>query len=581
MKKRIYIIVGQFKGDYIDKYTTGIMKQANELGYDTICFSMSRLSRTKSSCEKDLYNLIDFSKCDGVVLNVDSFYEMKNLATTLENVILQSGKPYTVIGTPTFTENYFHYPYYNDMYKMMEHLIEDHGCQKIYCLGDVPDYPSSRLEAFKDAMKQHNLPCPQSYFLYGGFWIDCAERLAKDIAFDNIERPDAIMCISDQIAMALVKALYRNGIRVPDDVMVAGLDGHPCAFNYIMPITTIGIDGEHLGRTAMNRLHEMLGNEVEIVPIKKSRIIKGLSCGCSVTKSNHVRSRLERDDEYEKHEMFYRNSEIQEKLFHITSYSDLPFIIDNLTYLVPNMHTFSVSLIRGANKAECLFHSYWPHGDKTVMFDYRDILPPNSNMDNQVRNIHVVPVVFQDKFYGYATAGFHNAIVYNEFLLRFVRDISIAIDIYENNSIDEENHSYNIPKPERTTTKVYNNIRQVDDDLEDLNNSDTANVIYALKDGLLVKVNQDNILYFEAYDKKVNVVVKSGEYEIKNTLMELETMMLHRNYMRISKSILLNLDKVAAIRPEADRTVVVVLTNKQTVRVSRKYSKDFRDKMQF
>lgn len=63
--------------------------------------------------------------------------------------------------------------------------------------------------------------------------------------------------------------------------------------------------------------------------------------------------------------------------------------------------------------------------------------------------------------------------------------------------------------------------------------------------------------------------------------MELEEIVANRNFMRICKSILLNLDKIAAIRPEADRTVVVVLTNKQSVRVSRKYSKDFRDKMQF
>lgn len=202
-------------------------------------------------------------------------------------------------------------------------------------------------------------------------------------------------------------------------------------------------------------------------------------------------------------------------------------------------------------------------------------------MDNQVRNIHVVPVTFKDKFYGYATAGYHTAEVYDEFLLRFVRDISIAIDRFELNCNQEPTHYYSAHKPERTTTNVYNGIRQVDDEFEDPNTADSSNIIYAIKDGLLVKVNQDNIFYFEAYDRKVNVIAKSGEYEVKNTLMELEEIVANRNFMRICKSILLNLDKIAAIRPEADRTVVVVLTNKQSVRVSRKYSKDFRDKMQF
>lgn len=582
MKKTIYIVAGQFKGDYVDKYTTGVMRQANALEYETVCFSMSRFSRTKTNCEKDIYKLIDFSRCDGVVLNTDSFYEMKNLAASIEQQIVQSGKPYTVIGTSAFTDNYFHYPYFDDMVTIMDHLIEEHGCKTIYCLGDAPDRISSRIEGFKAAMQKHNLPCPQSYLLYGGFWIDCAERLAKDIAYDNIEKPDAVMCINDQIAMALVKSLFKNGIKVPDDILVAGIDGHPQAFNYAMPITTISIDGEHLGKTAMNRLHEMLGNEVDLVPIKKSRVITGLSCGCGVKKSHHTRSRLEADDEHSTHLMYYRNSEIQEKLYHLSDYSELPLILDNLTYIVPNMSTFSVSLVHSEHRAECLFHSYWSHGDKTVTFDYRDILPPHSNMDNQVRNLHVVPLTFIDRFYGYATAGYHQPSVYNELLQKFTRDISIALDIYEHSSNRMGNVLISEPRPERATTNVYSGIQHVDEEQPDVilePNSDS--VVYAIKDGILSKVNIENILYFEAFDKRVNVVVKSGEYEVKNTLMELEDMMTTRNYMRVSKSILLNLDKVAAVRPEPDRSVVAVLTTKQTVRVSRKYAKDFRDKMKF
>lgn len=580
MKKKIYIIAGQFKNDHMDSFTTGIMRQANELDYDTICFSMSRFSRTKSNYEKEIYKLIDFDRCEGVVLNAESFYELKNLASILEQRIIQSNKPYTVIGTSAYTDNYFHYPYYDDMISVMDHLIEVHECRKIYCLGDVPDHDSSRIEGFKAAMKKHNLPCPQSYLMYGGFWVDCADRLAKDLAYGNVEMPDAIMCINDQIAMALVKALFRNGIKVPEDVLVAGLDGHPCAYNYNMPITTVAIDGEHLGRTAMNRLHEMLGNEVNLVPIKKRHITTGHTCGCGIKRSSHARIRLENDDDMETHRMYYRNSELQERLYLLEDSSELPIVLDNLTYLVPNMSTFSVSLLREGYQAECIFHSYWAHGDKTILFDYRDVLPPNSSMDNQVRNLHVVPLTFTDKFFGYATAGYHQPSVYNEALHKFVRDISISLSICgvlteDMPAIPSRN------RPERATTKVYKGIQQVEDENFDSSDNGSDAIVYAVREGALSKVNLESILYFEAFDKRVNVVLKSGSYEVKNTLTELEELMKTRNYMRISKSILLNLSKVSAIKPEADRSIVVVLPNQQTVRVSRKYAKEFRDKMQF
>ena len=389
------------------------------------------------------------------------------------------------------------------------------------------------------------------------------EKYAKDLAFGNIEMPDAVVCIYDRIAKALISELFKNGIKVPDDVKVVGMDGELSAFNDIFSLTTIPANAVFHGKLVMAELYKKMTGKTAEFALSVSSVVTGDSCGCGkVTPSlRQVRINIEKLEHKTEFDTYYQNSEIQEKLFRIQSENDLPFIIDNHTYLVPDIKTFSVSVVEGKNKARCLFHSYWDYNGGTVDFDYTDILPPDSRTDNLVKNIHVLPIAFNDKFYGFATACYHQPVLHSEYLKRFCRDISIALDILYNkddilHGIDESSLS-----DLHTITK----------------SSDEA--LYIKKDGVLTKVSTDNILYFEAFDKKVFVTLKSGSYEIKTTLTDLEEKLEQSGFMRISKSILLNTTRVTGIKVEKDRTLLAVLVTKQSVRVSRKYAEAFKRKM--
>lgn len=560
--KTICIVMGHSRGDYYDDFILGAMRLANELGYTTVTYSTSKLSKTKSDVESKIYDLIDFSKFDGVILHLKSFYDQKNIAAGIEKKIKACGVKYVVLGDSSRVDE--NTPAYENSFGLVvDHLIEKHDCRNIHCLGGVAGVTSPRIEGFLNSMKNHNLPCPQSNLIYGGNWIDGAEKYAKDLAFGNIEMPDAVVCIYDRIAKALISELFKNGIKVPDDVKVVGMDGELSAFNDIFSLTTIPANAVFHGKLVMAELYKKMTGKTAEFALSVSSVVTGDSCGCGkVTPSlRQVRINIEKLEHKTEFDTYYQNSEIQEKLFRIQSENDLPFIIDNHTYLVPDIKTFSVSVVEGKNKARCLFHSYWDYNGGTVDFDYTDILPPDSRTDNLVKNIHVLPIAFHDKFYGFATACYHQPLLHSEYLKRFCRDISIAIDILYNK--DDILHGVD------------------DSSLSDLHtitkSSDEA--LYIKKDGVLTKVSTDNILYFEAFDKKVFVTLKSGSYEIKTTLTDLEEKLEASGFMRISKSILLNTTRVTGIKVEKDRTLLAVLVTKQSVRVSRKYAESFKRKM--
>ena len=80
------------------------------------------------------------------------------------------------------------------------------------------------------------------------------------------EPPTAVFAVSDRTALGAILALREAGIRVPDDMSIAGFDDMP-PYAYPAPaLTTVTSDRLAMGHIAMQRLHQMIRNPA-LVPI--------------------------------------------------------------------------------------------------------------------------------------------------------------------------------------------------------------------------------------------------------------------------------------------------------------------------
>lgn len=71
--------------------------------------------------------------------------------------------------------------------------------------------------------------------------------------------PDGFVCANDFLAIRVMQALRKNGLSIPEDVMVSGFDGSPEASVITPSLTTAEIPSAAIGRMSADMLLERIG----------------------------------------------------------------------------------------------------------------------------------------------------------------------------------------------------------------------------------------------------------------------------------------------------------------------------------
>lgn len=575
--KKICIITSDFREDYNDDYVIGCEKEANYLGYHTEIFSIPQLSELYSNDEEDVYTLIDYKNYKGVIYIARNFSRHKHIRNAIEEDLIKNCKvPIVTIGRWKHSDS-IESDSSVEFEMLTTHLIKDHNCQTIYFLGgEANDNFGMRHIGFKNAFEKCGLSFNKESYLYGGYWIDCAEKLAKRIAYGQILKPDAVMCYNDTIAYALIKNLYFYEIKVPEDIIVTGFDGGLPAFNPIIPITTVAADYEYWGKHAVAVLHgKIIGEDTLTVKPAPATITYGLSCGCGVKKPTDLRMRFELQDKAATEAMRFRNSFFEENAYTVKNIPQLATLLKQTLYLLPDVKSMSVNLMRdNLGKAECIYMSQAIENAKSVIFDAKQIYPQDHVFAN-IHNTHVIPLMFNSKFLGFMTVGYDDALVYGHQIKQYAKIVSNALEMLELRTSGGTISS--IIKDNTDTIAKTDDIwgKEEPNDASYLN----PDILMVTKNDITYKIKTDNVLYCEALDRKILVATKTDTFETRMKLFEIEELIKSKGFVRISRSILVNINKVTSFKPDINCTLSAYLTNNKELHVSRKYVADFKDKL--
>lgn len=103
--------------------------------------------------------------------------------------------------------------------------------------------------------------------------------------------------------------------------------------------------------------------------------------------------------------------------------------------------------------------------------------------------------------------------------------------------------------------------------------------IFCKKDNEEYSILINDIFYFESVDKKIFVYCEKEVYRSNYKLYELEEMLSQVGFVRVSKSVLLNVEKLTAIKTLVNSKLEAKLSNGESVCVTRKYLKDIKNEL--
>ena len=153
-----------------------------------------------------------------------------------------------------------------------------------------------------------------------------------------------------------------------------------------------------------------------------------------------------------------------------------------------------------------------------------------------------------------------------------------ALQAFELNAIDYILKPFDEDRIRKTLEKIIQvgKIGNEKSSFTSLVNKVNTGKIAVLVDERIVLLENDSIIYLEAFEGKCKVKTMNDEYVVSDSLVVLEKKLNHTQFMRVHRSFIVNMDQIVEIHPWFNSTYNVLLKDQSQVPVSRTYVKDFK-----
>ncbi len=145
--------------------------------------------------------------------------------------------------------------------EVISYLVDDKKITEIGYLGGLEakyengkNIANKREKYFKEILKKRNI-YNDDYVHIGKFTYESGYEMTKDLIKSG-KLPKVIFAGSDTIAIGSLKALHEANIRIPEEVGIIGFNDIPSASFTTPALTTVRIDKDFIGETAVNLMIE-------------------------------------------------------------------------------------------------------------------------------------------------------------------------------------------------------------------------------------------------------------------------------------------------------------------------------------
>jgi LacI family transcriptional regulator len=250
-------LIPDITNPFYPAFERGIQDVADANNYDLIAYNTDGIRSKELRCLRAMQRV----RVDGIIatpfqLTAEDF-----------SPLIENGVPVVVFGelasepaSPPFDSLFV-----NDSAaagELVTYLL-DRGYRPLGMIAASADHlrREGRTTAFRRALAEMALP-QEEMLARGGDPTEAGGYSAMRSLLTSSPRPRAVFAANDMMAMGAMVAIREAGLRVPDDIAVAGFDDIPVATLLNPPLTTVAQFPEHLGRRGAEMLFERLNGTV-------------------------------------------------------------------------------------------------------------------------------------------------------------------------------------------------------------------------------------------------------------------------------------------------------------------------------
>ena len=285
MQKRVALFAGELFMDYQSRLYVGLREAAAKRNVKIDIFTnfgvyASNYLHTRG--EINVINIPNLARYDGIIiapdtLTVDGMYEelyekiQKECSCPIVCIRAEKEEFYNVLVDDKAS-----------MEMIVEHFVKVHGLKKIFYMSGVPGMKDAqnRLAAYKSVMKRHKLPVRETMIYHGNYWTNRAKLCLEHFSEDK-DKPEAIVCANDYMALSLYREFTEQGKRIPEDIKISGYDNIMEGRLLTKRLASADVPAEDLGSKAV----EMMVDILEKKPVPKNAMVSAIpilegTCGC-------------------------------------------------------------------------------------------------------------------------------------------------------------------------------------------------------------------------------------------------------------------------------------------------------------
>lgn len=236
--------------DYFSHVLDGFKRQVEEAGYD-----LTFISNNKSNIGRTSYmEHVRFRRFDGVCIACVDFSNPEVLELVRGDIPVITIDHIFDNTSAVISDNV------GGMKDLVKYIF-DRGHRKVaYIHGVSSAVTTARVTSFYRTAQEYGIEIPDEYVLEAPY-RDTRSAYERTLELlDLPERPTCIMYPDDFAAFGGIRAISERGLRIPEDISIAGYDGLRIGRHVTPRLTTLRQDTERIGRTAADRLVNMIEN---------------------------------------------------------------------------------------------------------------------------------------------------------------------------------------------------------------------------------------------------------------------------------------------------------------------------------